>query len=99
MFVVYGNAQIYLPYCTSLKEKRSVINGLINRVRKRFNVSISEVAYHDLWQRSVIGFTAVSGKNDELQFLINIIDETFYNYSSDMEILDFNYEIINMDIE
>lgn len=96
MFVAYGNAQLYLPYCSSLKEKRRVIHGLISRVRKRFSISISEVSYHDLWQRSVIGFAAVSGKNDELQFLINIINETFYNYSSDLEVIDFNYEIINM---
>ena len=51
MYVVYGYVELYLPYCSSLKEKRKIIHGLISRVRKRFNVSTSEVEFHDLWQR------------------------------------------------
>ena len=52
MYVVYGYGELYLPYCSSLKEKRKIIHGLISRIRKRFNVSICEVQFHDLWQRS-----------------------------------------------
>ena len=42
MYVVYGYVELYLPYCSSLKEKRKIIHGLISRIRKRFNVSISQ---------------------------------------------------------
>jgi hypothetical protein len=38
--------------CQSLKEKRSVVKSLKDRLHKRFNVSVAETAHHDLWQRA-----------------------------------------------
>ena len=95
MYVVYGYGELYLPYCSSLKEKRKIIHGLISRVRKRFNVSISEVEFHDLWQRSSLGFSAVSHNSPELELIINSIKETFLNYSEDTEMTVFDYNIIS----
>lgn len=40
-----------LPGCSSLKEKRFVLSSLKPRLRRRFNVSVAEVDYHDKWQR------------------------------------------------
>lgn len=97
MYVIYGYAEIHLPYCTNLKEKRKSIQGVIARVRKRFNISISEVKYYELWQRSVIGFTAVGSKMAEMELITNSIKDAFYNYSSDMEITGISYEIIRED--
>lgn len=39
--------EINLPYSTSLKDKRKVRKGLIDRLRARYNVSISETGYQD----------------------------------------------------
>ncbi|MEN6351530.1 MAG: DUF503 domain-containing protein [Syntrophomonas sp.] len=94
MYVVYGYGEFFLPHCSNLKEKRKLVHGIIARVRKRFNVSISEVEYHDLWQRSIIGFTGVSSNNPEIELITNSIKETFLNYSGDMEITDFFYDTI-----
>lgn len=95
MYVVYGYVEFYLPYSSSLKEKRKTIHGIISRVRKRFNVSISEVEFHDLWQRSSLGFSAVSQNSSELELIINSVKETFLNYSVDTEITVFDYNIIS----
>ena len=38
--------------CQSLKEKRSVVKSLKERLRNRFNVSVAETGFHDLWQRA-----------------------------------------------
>ncbi|NLX02352.1 MAG: DUF503 domain-containing protein [Syntrophomonadaceae bacterium] len=95
MYVVYGYVELYLPYCSSLKEKRKIIHGLISRVRKRFNVSTSEVEFHDLWQRSGVGFSAVSHYSPGLELITNSIKETFLNYSPDAEMTLFNYDIIS----
>lgn len=38
----------------SLKEKRSVVKGLKDRLHGRFNVSVAETAHQDLWQRAEI---------------------------------------------
>ena len=44
---------------SSLKDKRRVVKGLKDRIRHRFNVSVAEVDFQDLWQRSAIGVAAV----------------------------------------
>ena len=43
--------EIFIPSSTSLKEKRYILRGLKDRVKK-LNVSISEIDGHDLWQRA-----------------------------------------------
>jgi hypothetical protein len=44
----------------SLKEKRQVVKSILARVRNEFNVSISEVGDHDIWQSAEIGVACVS---------------------------------------
>ncbi|WP_284139992.1 MULTISPECIES: DUF503 family protein [unclassified Virgibacillus] len=44
----------------SLKQKRSVLKRLINKIRKDFNVSVTELDYHDLWQRTKLGIVTIS---------------------------------------
>ena len=46
--------ELMIPSARSLKDKRSVVRGLKDRLRSRFNASVAEVAYHDKWQRAVI---------------------------------------------
>ncbi len=59
MFVGVLRLTLHLPAPGSLKSKRHLIRSAIDRVRARFNVAIAEVAENDLWQRSVLGVTAV----------------------------------------
>lgn len=95
MYIVYGYAELFLPYCSSLKEKRKIIKSIIDRIRKRFDISICEVEHHDLWQRSIIGFSAVTHKNAELELITNAIKDTLYNHALDVEISGFDYDIIS----
>jgi uncharacterized protein YlxP (DUF503 family) len=44
----------------SLKEKRSVVKSLKDRLHDRFNVSAAETAHNDLWQRAQITACVVS---------------------------------------
>ena len=43
----------------SLKEKRMVLKSLKDRLRQKFNISISEIGLQDVWQGSVIGIAAI----------------------------------------
>jgi len=52
--------ELNLPGVQSLKQKRSVLKGLIARLHKTFNVSCGEVALHDAWQSAAIGVAVVS---------------------------------------
>jgi uncharacterized protein YlxP (DUF503 family) len=47
--------EVFVPDAQSLKQRRSAIKGLKDRIRARFNVSVSELDLHDKWQRAVIG--------------------------------------------
>lgn len=44
-----------LPGCASLKEKRSRLLPLLNRLRREFNVSVAEIEAQDAWQRAIVG--------------------------------------------
>jgi uncharacterized protein len=59
MFVGVLRLTLYLPDPGSLKSKRHLVRSAIDRVKAKFNVSIAEVAENDLWQKSVLGVTAV----------------------------------------
>lgn len=93
MFIVYGHAELFLPYCASLKEKRKYIQSIIARVRKRFNISIAEVACHDLWQRSVLGFSAVCSSLAEADLILQVIKENVDRHEDACELLDFQNQI------
>ena len=56
-----------IPLAHSLKEKRSVVKSLIEKLRTRFNASIAETGYLDEWQRSCISIAMVSNSNRYLQ--------------------------------
>ncbi len=60
MVVGVGSLELYLPACHSLKEKRSVVRRVLDRVRNRFPVSAAEVDHQDLHQRASLGFAVVS---------------------------------------
>lgn len=44
----------------SLKEKRGVLKRIMTRSKQRFNISISEVDYHDTWQRTKLAIVTVA---------------------------------------
>ncbi len=51
--------ELHIPGATSLKAKRQVTKSLVQRLRNRFNVSITETGDHDLWQRVELGMAVV----------------------------------------
>jgi len=56
----------------SLKDKRHALRRIIDRVRARYNVSIAEVGDNDIWQRALVGVTAVA--NDR-SFVNEVLDK------------------------
>lgn len=50
---------LYIDESHSLKEKRSVLQKIKQRVRNEFNVSISECSEQDLWQKTQLGICQV----------------------------------------
>jgi uncharacterized protein YlxP (DUF503 family) len=95
--MVIGVCRIHLriPENHSLKEKRHVIRKLIDRVRHRFNVAISEVDDNDLWQRAQIGFCTIGNDrrfvNSSLDKIIDFIEKMYL-----AEVIEKEMEIITV---
>jgi len=66
--------ELYLPGASSLKEKRQVVKSVIGKVESKYNVSISEVDNHDLWQRVTIGIAHVSETGEQTKKVLDHID-------------------------
>lgn len=70
--------ELMLYDSTSLKNKRQVIKSIIQRSRQRFNIAVSETAYHDKWQRAGIEIAAVAvdrtGVDKILQDVLKFLD-------------------------
>jgi uncharacterized protein len=59
MVVALLSVELYLPGARSLKDKRMVVRRVKDRLAK-FNVAVSEVEHHDLWQRAGLGIVTIS---------------------------------------
>lgn len=60
MVVASMTWELSLPGCSSLKEKRSVVRSLRDRLRKRFNVSVAETDLQDVRDRAVLTIALVA---------------------------------------
>lgn len=85
--------EVLIYESNSLKEKRHVIKSIIERIKSKFNASVAEVDYNELWNRSLIGIAVVSNKkilcDESISKIINFIDN-----DERVEILSVNKEII-----
>ncbi|MBF0284585.1 MAG: DUF503 domain-containing protein [Magnetococcales bacterium] len=85
--------RLQLPGVRSLKEKRSIVKGLLARVRQRFEVAAAEVGDLDAWSLASLGFCAVGNDAGVLQSRLGQVVE-FVSRSGDGFILDYRVEVI-----
>jgi uncharacterized protein len=53
--------ELFFPYARSLKDKRRILHGFKDRVR-RHNVALAEIDFQDKWQRAKLGAAAVNSQ-------------------------------------
>ncbi len=78
---------VRLPGSRSLKEKRSVLRPLLERLQRRFGVSVAEVSHQDLWQRAALGVAVVSGSVSVPAQLLDDV-ERFVWAQPDIEVIE-----------
>ncbi len=66
--------ELHLHGCSSLKEKRSVVKSLKDRLHGQFNVSAAETAYHDVHQRAEIAVCVVAGDRAHANSVLTAAD-------------------------
>jgi len=80
MIVGVLEAELHLPECLSLKDKRMVIRSIKDKVSKKFNTSVAEIDYLDKWQRASLAFATVSNSKhhteEVLQKIFQMLDKS-----------------------
>lgn len=80
----------------SLKEKRHIVKSIVERLRSRFNASVSEVELQDLWKNAVIGIACISNEtgvaDSMLASMVNFVEN-----DGRAVVIDYSTEIIHME--
>lgn len=82
------------PESRSLKEKRKLLQKIVERTRSRYNISIAEVSENDLWQRTRIGIVTVSTGTDHIHSTVDNITNFISNLNLG-EIIGTEVELLN----
>ncbi len=81
MFIGSVVFDIYIPHAHSLKEKRMVIRSMKEKLKSKFNVSVSEVGEVDKWQSAHLAVVTVTpDKKQTEKVLQNIVNFVEINY-------------------
>jgi uncharacterized protein YlxP (DUF503 family) len=84
--------ELHIPASHSLKEKRSVVNHVKERLRTRFNASVAEIDHQELWQRAALGVAVVSGEGAGLDRVLRDILEVVEREDR-LHVLDYQIRI------
>ena len=62
--IVYVEVEFIIQTAHSLKEKRAVLQRMITRTKQKFNVSVAEIDFQDVWQRTRIAVVTVASAKE-----------------------------------
>jgi hypothetical protein len=58
--------ELMVPGATGLKDKRRAVRSLVDRMHRRYRVSVAETGFKELHQRAEVSVALVSGDEGEL---------------------------------
>ncbi len=96
MLVAVGLFEIHISFAQSLKEKRMVVKSLRDKLRHRFQISASEVAFHDLHQRARLAVAFVANDHGTADALLDKI-RSFVESNSDAILAGWTIEKLDFD--
>lgn len=80
MFVGVLQVELSIPGSFSLKEKRRVLKGTLERLRRDFAVAAAEVDRQDVWNSAIVGVAVVSNDarhaESHLQKVLNALEKS-----------------------
>ncbi|MDA1256315.1 MAG: DUF503 domain-containing protein [Chloroflexi bacterium] len=97
MQVVVCRLTLRLHDNRSLKGKRHIVRSLIDRVRHRFEVSISEVGDQDILKSARIGIAIVSGDARHAGEMMDRVVEYAEAQLFEADVVDIEREVIDID--
>ncbi|MGH9183997.1 MAG: DUF503 domain-containing protein [Acidimicrobiales bacterium] len=86
MHVAAIEFDLHIPSSRSLKAKRSVVRPIVEGARRRYGLSVAEVAHHGQWQRAGIGMAAVGSSPERVCAILDEV-ERFVWSRPDVEVI------------
>ena len=98
MFIGIGRFELFIPASGSLKDKRHVLRSVIQKVSNRFNVSIAEVEFQDLWQRAALGVSCVAESAGHCRKVLQEVEKAIGRSAIDgAEIVDRSIDVVALE--
>lgn len=93
MNILFMEVTLRASWVHSLKEKRMIVKSIVQRLKNKFNISVSEIDEQDIHQKIVIGIVGICANAAQSDSTMeNII--TFIESNTDAEIIDIQKEDI-----
>jgi uncharacterized protein len=73
-------AELFLRECRSLKTKRSIVRPIVEGLRKRYRVSVSEIDHQDVRQRATVGIAAVASSHGHLLEILDEVERFLWSF-------------------
>lgn len=74
MVIGVRSFELHLAGAHSLKDKRSVLKSIKDRLHNEFNVSVAETARHDAWQTAELTVCIVSSERRHAESVLASVD-------------------------
>ena len=92
IIVGYTILELRIAESRSLKDKRQVVKSVIERVKRRYNVSISEVAMHDDPRTAILAASCVGQSEAGCRQTLDNVADHIYTSRPDAELMPHTVE-------
>lgn len=96
MFVMGVVFELNIPEAFSLKDKRRVVKSLKDRLNHRFQMSVLETGWQEVWNRSQLGCSFSANHPEDLDQRLDRILEVVES-TPQVELLRWTSDVIKVD--
>lgn len=91
MITLSAKLTFHIPCAHSLKDKRMVVRGVVDKTRHKYNVSVAEVDTQDVLHTLTLGVAVVSGQYSHAR---NMLDDIirYMERAADAELISVSEE-------
>lgn len=93
MVILFMRVTLRASWVHSLKEKRMVVKSIVQRLKNKFNISVSEVEEQDIHKTIVIGIAGICSNSAQCDSTMESII-TFIEDNTDAEMINIEKEEI-----
>lgn len=94
MVVGFGILKFRIYECRSLKEKRRVVKPIVEKLRKKFQISVAETGDHNSYKVTEIGFSLTGSDRRVVNSMIDKIIQSV-EFMEMTDLIETDFEIIN----